>query len=161
LEDTREEVRGRNRPFPSLPAEDQLRVESEHHRRYVGGRIPVRQRPTDCPPMADLRIPDRPGSERDDRAVLLQEWIAVHVVMPGQRPDRYVLPAVPDIRQLRESADVDEYGWPGEAQLHRGKEGVPAGDQLCVLPLAEERERVLGALRDFVVERRGNHRFTS
>ena len=40
--------------------------------------------------------------------------------------------------ELGDPADVDEQRRPGEAQLHRREERVPAGEELRVLPLAEE-----------------------
>src|SRR5262249_46885538 len=63
--------------------------------------------------------------------------------------------------EVRDATDVDEQRRAREAQLHRGQERVPACEELGVVVASEQRDRVIDALGDLVVERRGDHDLTS
>ena len=160
-EDARAEVDGGNRPLAARAAHDHLRVEREEDGGEIGGRIAVGDRPSDRPAVSHLRIADLARGEGHDRAVLLEQRSVADVLVPRDGADRDVVAAVPHVAQLVHARDVDEERGPGDAELHRGEQRVPAGEQLRVLVLAEQRDRVLRALGDLVVELRGNHDLAS
>ena len=74
---------------PSGPAITNSASEREHHRRQVGRRVAVGERAADRAAMPHLRVADHARRRRDDRAVLLDERVAVHDrLVARQRPDR-------------------------------------------------------------------------
>ena len=78
--------------------------------------------------------------------------------MAGQRADGDVVAGVADVRQVGESADVDEHARLGEAQLHHRQQAVPAGEELgLVAVLADEADGLLGRSGADVVECCGDH----
>ena len=55
-------------------------------------------------------------------------------LVPGRRPDGDLVAVDdPDVRQLRDRADVDEHGRRGQPQLHHRQQRVAAGEQLGVV----------------------------
>ena len=62
-----------------------------------------------------------------------------------------------DVRELGDAADVDEERRPGEAELHERQEGMTAGQDLGVLGLTEQPDRIVDRRRDLVVEGSRNH----
>ena len=88
LEDAGEELAAGIVRSPPGPRTTSSRVEREDHRRQVGRRIAVCERPSDRPAVPDLRIADLTGRERHDRAVLLEERTRRDVLVPRQRADR-------------------------------------------------------------------------
>ena len=124
--------------------------------------IAMCERAADRPAVTHLRIADltrcvrrRSGSARGGATRAATSLCRVSA------PIAIVSAVLADVREVGEPADVDEERRPGEAELHRRQERVPAGEQLRVLPLAEELDRVLGALGDLVVERSRDHDLTS
>ena len=156
-----EELAGRNRPIALRAPGHELAVERENHRRQIGGGIAVGERAADRASMTDLRVADLPGRVGDDRTVLPEGGCRGDVLVPRQRADRDRVPFLPDVRQIADTADVDQERRPGDAELHRRDERVPTGEQLRVLPLREELDRVIGMLGDDVVEPCRDHRATS
>ena len=88
LEDAGEEVGRCDRSLASRADDHELGVEREHHGREVGRRVAVRERAADRAAMPHLRVADLAGGRGDDRAVLLEERIAVHGGMSRERADR-------------------------------------------------------------------------
>ena len=67
LEQAPEEVRGRDLPDPGRSAGDEHRVQRQHDRGQVGGRVRVGQRPADRAAVPDLRIADLAGRVGEQR----------------------------------------------------------------------------------------------
>ena len=64
--------------------------------------------------------------------------------MPGEGADGRLVPAVTDVGEILEPADVDEHGRQGQPKLHQREQGVPTGEQLGVVAvLGEQAERLV------------------
>src|SRR5690606_8737823 len=93
----------------------------------------------------------------DDGALPREELAGREVVVAGERADRDVAALVADVGEVGEPPDVDEQGRPCEAELHEREERVPSGEQLRILGLAEQPDRVVDRGRDLVVEGARDH----
>ncbi len=87
----------------------------------------------------------------EDRRVL-----DVHVA--GHRTDRDGVTVLTNVRQVAQTADVDQHGRLRETQLHQRQEAVATGEELgFVAVLSDEADRLFGGLGADVVECCGNH----
>jgi hypothetical protein len=142
-------------------AHDHVSVERRQNRRQVGRRIAVRNRTADRPAVSHLRIADQARRVRDDRHVLLHERIVLEVVVTRQRSDRELLARVPHVAKVADATDVDEQRRPREPQAQQRDQRMSAREELRVVARAEQLDRLLDGLGDFVVERRRDHDVTS
>ena len=147
----------RDRALAAGSSHHEVSVEGEEHRGKVGGRVAVRDGAADGAAVANLRVADLPRGVGDDGALLAQERARRDVVVAGQRADRDPIAVVLDVREVGEPSDVDEKGRLGEAQLHERQQRVPAGQQLRVLALPEQADRVVDGGRNLVVEGGRDH----
>ena len=111
--------------------------------------------------MAHLRVADLAGRVNDDRAVLLEHGRGRHVLVPREGTDGDRVAVLLNVREIVEPPEVDEEGRPREPELHRRQKRVAAREELGVLVLPEELDRVVDALGDLVVEPAGITYFTS
>src|SRR5947208_7851621 len=81
--------------------------------------------------------------------------------MPRQRADRELLARVANVAQVVHAADVDEQRRASEPKTQQRNQRMASREQLRVFARAEQLDRLLRRLSDFVVERRGNHGATS
>ena len=81
-----------------------LRVEREHRRRVVGGRIGVGQAAAERAAIADLRIADLGRGLGDDGTALAQQRRASHVVVRRARADLDRAVLLADAREARDPA---------------------------------------------------------
>jgi len=58
------------------------------------------------------------------------------------RPDHQRIAVPADPPQFGDAAEVDDGSGGSQALLHRGDEGLPAGDQLCIFVIGEKIDRV-------------------
>ena len=76
--------------------------------------------------------------------------------MAGQGADRDLRPGISHVREILQAADVDQTLGARDAELERRNERVAAGEEFRIA-VAEQLERVVDALGEVVVERRGDH----
>jgi len=81
--------------------------------------------------------------------------------MTRQCPDRDRVAVLAHVAEIGDPADVDERPRPRDTELHRGDQRVPAGEELRVLPRAEQLDRFLQRTRELVLELGRNHDFAS
>src|SRR5918997_2661133 len=91
--------------------------------------------------------------------MLLQDVVALHVGVTGQRADGDMVTLVAHVVQVAQASDVHEHRRGCEPELHDRQEGVAAGEELGVLAvLLEKLDGVVYGLGDLVVERDRYHR---
>ncbi len=137
---------------------DQGGIQREQYGGQVGGWVGVRDRAADGAAVPDLRVADLAGRVREQRHLAGQQFGMVHVVVPGQRPDRHVGAPVAYVGEVTEPAQVDDHLGSGQPQLHQRQQRMPAGQELGLLAVL--RGQVAGFLRragPLVGERRRDH----
>jgi hypothetical protein len=133
-------------------------IQGEQHGGQVGGRVGVRDRAADGAAVPDLRVADLTGRVRQQRHLAGQQFGLIHVVVPGQRPDRHVGAPVGDVGEIAEPAQVDDHLGDGQPQLHQRQQRMPAGQVLGVLAvLRGQVAGFLGRAGPLVAERRRDH----
>ena len=130
---------------PSGPRATSLAVRREDHGRKIRGGIAVCERATDRASMPHLRVADLAGRVGDDRTVLPEQRATRRrpCAVSGRR-SRSCRPPRARTRGRRCRPTSIKQRRPRDAELHRRQERVPAGEELRVLPLAEELDRVIG-----------------
>jgi hypothetical protein len=142
---------------PARSSNDELRVEGEEHAGHVRHGIRVRAGASDRPDVPDLWVADLAGRVRHDGAEVAQNVAVRHVVASGQGADRHVVPVISDVREIPEAPDVDQHRGASQTEPHEGQERVAAGDDLGVLVVRQDLDRLVHRLGARVVERSGDH----
>ena len=142
---------------PSGPARDEVRVEREDDRPEVSGRVAVDHRAADRAPVANLGVADERGGPREERAVASEQRVRGELPVAGEGADGDPVALLADVAELLEPADVDEHRRSRDAELHRGDQRMPSGQQLRVLVGPDELDRIVDRLRASVLERRRDH----
>src|SRR2546422_204245 len=154
-----EETVDGNRPSAVRSSRDELRFEGQERRPPVRGGIRVSERSPDRPEVADLRITEDAGDVREDRIFSPDEFRLFEITMSAQRPDSQPIAALLDEREARQTVDVHEHSWVGEAQLKHRDEALTARKDLRAIPvLAENLDCLRQGLRSHVIERMRLHR---
>jgi hypothetical protein len=121
-------------------------------------RIGVRDRPADRAPVTHLRVADMAGGVRQQRHVLVQQIGGLDVAVAGEGADRDVVACVADVRQVADTADIDQHRWLRQAQLHQRQKAVATREELgFVTVLPDEADGLFGRTGADVVECCGDH----
>src|SRR5437868_13886852 len=114
----------------------------------------MRRRPTDRPPVANLRVTDLSGGAGQQPQLVLQQVGELDVVVGGQCANRDMAVFLTDVAEVADAADVDQKGWCREPQLHQRDEAMPARENLRLLAVLDElRNRLRQGARPAVLER--------
>src|SRR5712692_10476488 len=77
--------------------------------------------------------------------------------MRGHRADANLATLFANVREVLDAAKVDQQRRLCETQLHRRNQTVPAGENLCVFVLRQQRERFIKCVWANVIELCWNH----
>ncbi len=102
-------VVGRDLALPPSAAGDERRTEREAGGREIRRRVAMSERPSDRAPVPDLRIADLTGDVGEQRGLGGEQRVGLDVAMAGESTDGDVVPAVADVGQLAQPADVDQH----------------------------------------------------
>jgi hypothetical protein len=134
----------------------------EQHGGQVRGGVGVRDRAADRAPVPDLRVTDLPRRVREQRHFAGQDVGVLHVVVSGQGADRDVGAFVVDVRQVVQTAEVDDHLGCGQPQLHQRQQRVTAGQELRVVAVfGRQAHRLLDRACPLVAECGRDHADTS
>ena len=95
--------------------------------------------------VAHLRVAHVRGGVREERDVLGEKRIRLHLAVTGERTDGDVVTGVAHVGEVLDAGDVDEHRGLGEAQLHEREQRVASCEELRVVAvLAHEGDRLGG-----------------
>ncbi len=151
-EEIDEELVRRDLPGALRPLRHDGGSKGHENGREVGGRIGVRDGPSDRAAVADLDVADLRGRLRQDRAGLLHEGRGCDLCVRRGRADLERLALRLDAREALDGTEVDEGFGRREPELHGRQQTVPAGQQPRALVLFEQLRRLGQSLRTEVFE---------
>jgi hypothetical protein len=129
-----------------------MQAERDGRGRHVGRGVSVGERATDRALVAHGGVPDHRRGLGDDRRLALEDIRRLHLPVGRHRADHDGALLLLDPREAGDLAEVDEVLGLGQAQLHHRHQAVAAGQDLGVLELVEQLERVLHRRRRVVLE---------
>ena len=95
----------------------------------------------ESPTVAHLRVPDLMRGIGQQRNVLFEQRGRLEVMVPRERSDHDIVIPLLDVREVGDSADVDEHRRGREAELHERQERMPSRYQLGLVSVLGERAR--------------------
>ena len=139
---------------PDWTAHHQARLQRQHDRRQLGGRIGVRKAAADGAAIANRRMRDVRHRFSDERHALGHEPAALNGALACHATDPHIARVVLYIAELGKAVQIHQHRWRGEPEVHRRNEALPAGQRLRIAAvLGEQRQRFVERLRTKVFER--------
>src|SRR5208282_3471332 len=96
---------------------------------------------------------------RQERALRLEQFRGLDLVVRGERPDLNLIALFANVTQPADAPDIDDVLRSRQAKLHQGDQAVPAGQHLALLAELGQKLRGLShRLRNVILKGLWNHK---